>query len=250
MISARIVLFAAATARAARHSRPCTHRSEGRVPDIDPRMSAHRSAGTWCTTIKNTHQAWKFSPDVTVPGWPAPGGVSATCTRPQPHCAACRSCWIVSARALGRAVTWWEYRILRSRAPDRSAPHSQMPSGNCGTVLSGWSLHAGHAPGGPGCLPGFRFWPPPRRGLRSGGFFPGWSSLLCGIDEFPEFPEFREISRSSSPVPPAVPSALRSWPPAPPSAPATARSRPAVPQPCRAHRAYRARQYCITAGLQ
>ena len=62
MISARIVLFAAATARAARPSRACTHPSLGRVPDIDSRMSAHRSTGTWCITIKNTHQAWKFSP--------------------------------------------------------------------------------------------------------------------------------------------------------------------------------------------
>ena len=61
-ISARIVLFAAATARAARASRACTHPSRGRVPDIDSMMSAHRSTGTWCITIKNTHQAWKFSP--------------------------------------------------------------------------------------------------------------------------------------------------------------------------------------------
>jgi hypothetical protein len=42
MISARMVVFAAATAVAARASRACTHPSEGRVPDIDPRMSAHR----------------------------------------------------------------------------------------------------------------------------------------------------------------------------------------------------------------
>jgi len=41
-------------------------------------------------------------------------------------------------------------------------------------------------------LPGLR--PPPRHGLRPGGFLPGWSSVLGGIDEFPEF---REISRSS-----------------------------------------------------
>ena len=62
MISARIALFAAATARAARSSSLCTHPSLGRVPDIDSRMSAQRSTGTWCITIKNTHQAWKFSP--------------------------------------------------------------------------------------------------------------------------------------------------------------------------------------------
>ena len=37
-------------------------RRTGRVPDIDSMMSAQRSTGTWCITIKNTHQAWKFSP--------------------------------------------------------------------------------------------------------------------------------------------------------------------------------------------
>ncbi len=62
MISARMVLFAAATAFAARPSSPCTHPSLGRVPDIDSRMSAQRSTGTWCITIRNTHQVWKFSP--------------------------------------------------------------------------------------------------------------------------------------------------------------------------------------------
>ena len=46
MISALIAVFAAATDRAARSSRPCTHPSDGRVPDIDSRMSAQRSTGT------------------------------------------------------------------------------------------------------------------------------------------------------------------------------------------------------------
>ena len=41
-ISDRITLPAAATAFAARPSRACTHPSEGRVPDIDSMMSAHR----------------------------------------------------------------------------------------------------------------------------------------------------------------------------------------------------------------
>jgi hypothetical protein len=36
--------------------------------------------------------------------------------------------------------------------------------------------------------------PPPRRGFAGGGFFPGRSSVLGGIDEFPLL---REISRSS-----------------------------------------------------
>jgi hypothetical protein len=61
-ISARIVVFTAATARAARASRACTHPSEGLVPAIDSMMSAQRSTGTWCITIKNTHQAWKLTP--------------------------------------------------------------------------------------------------------------------------------------------------------------------------------------------
>jgi hypothetical protein len=99
---------------------------------------------------------------------------------------------MVSARAAGRSVTWWEYRTPRSQAPARSFPHSHVPSGKCGTVLSGRSFHARYAPGAPGCLPGLR--PPRRRGLRSGGFFPGWSSALGGIDEFPLL---RETSRSS-----------------------------------------------------
>ena len=61
-ISDRITLPAAATAFAARASRACTHPSEGRVPDIDSMMSAHRSTGTWCMTMRNTHQACKPSP--------------------------------------------------------------------------------------------------------------------------------------------------------------------------------------------
>ena len=138
MISARMVVFAAATAVAARASRACTHPSEGRVPDIDPRMSAHRSTGTWCITIKNTHQAWRFSPYVTVPGAPAAsGGGSATWVWPHAHCTSCRSCWTVSACASGRSVTWWEYRTPRSRAPARFLPHPHAPSGKCGMVPSG-----------------------------------------------------------------------------------------------------------------
>jgi hypothetical protein len=56
MISARIAMFAAATALAARCCSACTHPPDGRVPDIDSRVSAHRSTGMWCITIKNTHQ--------------------------------------------------------------------------------------------------------------------------------------------------------------------------------------------------
>jgi len=128
-----------------------------------------------------------------VPGAPAAsGGAPATCRRPQEHSASCRSCWIVCARASGRSVTWCEYFTPRSRAPARSFPHSQVPCGKCGTVSSGSSRQARNAPGAPGCLPCLR--PPPRRGLRSGGFFPGRSSVLGGIEELPLL---RETSRSS-----------------------------------------------------
>jgi len=45
--------------------------------------------------------------DATVPGAPAAsGGGPATWTRPHAHCTSCRSCWMVSARASGRSVTW------------------------------------------------------------------------------------------------------------------------------------------------
>ena len=125
-------------------------------------------------------------------GAPARGGTSARCTRPQAHRTSCRSYWVVCACASGRSVTWWEYRTPRSAAPARSAPHPQLPSGSTSSVSSGCSRQARYAPGAPGCLPGLR--PPPRRAVRSGGFFPGRSSVPGGIDEFPLL---REISRSS-----------------------------------------------------
>ena len=127
-----------------------------------------------------------------MPGCPASGGASATCTRPQEHCTSCRSYWVVSAFASGRSVTWWEYFTPRSRASSRLAPHPQVPSGNRGTVLSGFSFHSRYAPGAPRCFPGLRFPPPPGSGR--GGFLPGWSSPLGAIEEFAEF---RETSRSS-----------------------------------------------------
>ena len=61
-ISARIAVFAAATVLAARSSSVCTHPSLGRDPDMDCKMSAHRSTGTCRMTSRNTHQAWEFSP--------------------------------------------------------------------------------------------------------------------------------------------------------------------------------------------
>ena len=67
------------------------------------------------------------------------------------------------------------------------------PSGNSGSLLSGFSLQARCAPGAPGCFPCL-FFPLPRPGLGSGAVFPGRSSADGGI---PEFPEFRDTARSS-----------------------------------------------------
>ena len=63
MISAaRISMFAAATAAAARASMACTNPSEGRMPDSEAMISAQRATGTWRAASKNTHHAWMFSP--------------------------------------------------------------------------------------------------------------------------------------------------------------------------------------------
>ena len=129
-----------------------------------------------------------------MPGTPAAsGGAPATWRRPQAHSTSCRSYWVVSARASGRSVTWWEYATPRSRAPASSRLHSHRPPGNTSSVLSGRGSHARYAPGAPGCLPGFRLFPPPRA-LRCGGFFPGRSSDEGGIEEFPLL---RDSARSS-----------------------------------------------------
>ena len=62
MISARISVFAAATAAAALASMACTNPSEGRMPDSEAMISAQRATGTWRAASKNTHHAWMFSP--------------------------------------------------------------------------------------------------------------------------------------------------------------------------------------------
>ena len=70
---------------------------------------------------------------------------------------------------------------------------SKSPKCGKSSVLSGRGSHARYAPGAPGCLPGFRLFPPPRA-LRCGGFFPGRSSDEGGIEEFPLL---RDSARSS-----------------------------------------------------
>ena len=96
------------------------------------------------------------------------------------------------AAGLGQVGDLMGDRTPRSAAPDRSAPHPHLPCGKCGIVPSGSSFHARKLPGAPGCLPGLRL--PPRCGLVFGGFFPGWSSIDGGIEEFWLL---RDISRSS-----------------------------------------------------
>jgi hypothetical protein len=57
MTSARISLFGAATAAAARASMPCTNPGEGFAPVSAPISSAQRCTGTACATIRYAHQA-------------------------------------------------------------------------------------------------------------------------------------------------------------------------------------------------
>jgi hypothetical protein len=62
MISARISLFAAATAAAARAIIWCTNPAEGLAPVRASISSAQRCTGMACAAIKNTHHACRFSP--------------------------------------------------------------------------------------------------------------------------------------------------------------------------------------------
>ena len=70
MTSALISMFACRTAAAARARSAWTNPSEGRIPDRDSRIAAHRSTGTWWMTMRNTARARAFSPQVTVPALP------------------------------------------------------------------------------------------------------------------------------------------------------------------------------------
>jgi hypothetical protein len=88
--------------------------------------------------------------------------------------------------------------LVRVPDPDITGP-GQVPAAPAGTLRE---VRDGAVrvivprqvrPAAPGCLPGLRFFPPCCC-LRCGGFLPGWSSLLGGIEELPLL---REISRSS-----------------------------------------------------
>jgi hypothetical protein len=62
MIRARIALFAAATAAAARLIMPCTNPGEGFAPVSVSISSAQRCTGTACAAIRYTHQACTARP--------------------------------------------------------------------------------------------------------------------------------------------------------------------------------------------
>jgi hypothetical protein len=158
-------------------------------------MSAHRSTGTWCATMRNTASARAFRPQVTVPASPAPAaaGGAASRTRPQVQATACPSYCVTVAAASGTSMTCRDAVTPRSAAPARSRPHGQAPAGNSGTLSSGSARQARCDPGAPGCFPG-RLFPFPRGFRVPGPVLPGRSSADGGIDEFPEF---RDSSRSS-----------------------------------------------------
>ncbi len=62
MISARIALFAPATAAAALRIMPCTNPGEGLAPVSDSISSAQRCTGIACAAIRYTHHACRFAP--------------------------------------------------------------------------------------------------------------------------------------------------------------------------------------------
>jgi hypothetical protein len=80
-----------------------------------------------------------------------------------------------------------------SAAPDRSAPHPQVPWGRWAICSSGSRTHAKVLPGAPGCLPRDR--PDPFARRRAGFVRPGRSSVEGGIEEFPLL---RPTARSSA----------------------------------------------------
>ena len=118
------------------------------------------------------------------------------CSRPQPHTPRCRSCWIRCADGSGISSCWQDRATPASRASARSAPHSHVPDGYQSRVSSG-SAQVIAAPGAPGCLPRFLFFPASRCAARRclrGGLRPGASSPDGGIEEFPLL---RDRARSS-----------------------------------------------------
>jgi hypothetical protein len=173
--ASRMPTAAGQPARATRP--PPRHRAAtGRVPVIDSRMSTHRSIGTWWMTVRNTHQAWN----------PGPVGDGAArrrrSVRQVPRTAqaldpSCSSYWVVRAVAWGRPVTWWECLtpwvtdVLQVPAAAAPALRKQV------LRVVGMRVPRQERPDAPGCLPGLRFFPPPRYGFGLGCFFPGRSSV-------------------------------------------------------------------------
>src|SRR5450755_410928 len=184
VIKARIRRSASRNTREVRASRPCTNPMLGCAPVRASSSCRQRWVGMWWTTIKYTAQACRTGPYSTLPV-PAPSGRAAVWVVPQPHSTACWSYWVTVARTCGISICWKESTTPRSRAPARSAPHPQLPSGSRSFWSSGASDHDRFAPGAPGCFPLTRLGV--ERPLRFGGVLPGWSSVLGGIEEFPLF---------------------------------------------------------------
>jgi hypothetical protein len=137
-------------------------------------------------------------------------GRSATCIRPHPQPAACRSCWTTLAVTSGMSTCWWQAYTPRSRAAARSCPHSHIPTRRCGTVSSGVADQARCAPGAPFCLPGRRTRPcPGAAGPSAAGYHPGrrpWtvarpSSCCYGRPTAPTGPPARSAPRRVRPAP-------------------------------------------------
>jgi hypothetical protein len=100
MISPLISMFTPRAAAAARARREWTNPSEGRMPDSDSKLPAHRSTGTWWMTMRKTARARVFRPQVTVPGSPDAAGGAAPWTRPQAQATAwLSSYWVTDAAA-------------------------------------------------------------------------------------------------------------------------------------------------------
>jgi hypothetical protein len=128
-------------------------------------------------------------------------------------------------------------RHPRSAAPARSAPHSHVPTGKCGTVSSGSLLQARCDPSAPGCLPGLRF---PRRvaARAAAGYGPAGHQPTAASTSY---------RCSAKPAAPAVPP----WQPDQPPARPTGRSpQPAPRSPAPAQRSPRHERHLPASRAQ
>ena len=149
----------------------------GRVPDIDPRMSAHRSTGT-CASPSKHAPAWKFSPYVTVPG--APPASAGSATWPAACALHLMPVVLMSPRVPRQVGDLWS-TAPQITGPARFLPHPQVPSEVRDCAVRDRST-AGTPPPPAACQVSASA-RPAAAWLRR--FPPGWSSLLGGIEELP-----------------------------------------------------------------